>query len=97
MGVHLDTSLSFNVHCEQVTASVKKQSKIPKVLVGSTWGQQRKILLITYKAIARSIVNYAELVWSTNASKTSLEKIQVAPNEALGISSTTYTVRPRLC
>ena len=56
------------------------------VLSGSTWGQQNETLLMTYKAIERSIVNYAAPVWSTNASKTSLDKIQIAQNEALRIA-----------
>ena len=40
-----------------------------------------------YQAIGRSIVNYAAPVWSTNISKTSLDKIRVAQNEALRIAS----------
>ena len=40
---------------------------------------------MTYKALGRSIANYAAPVWSTNASDTSLEKIQRTPNEALRI------------
>ena len=42
---------------------------------------------MTYKAVGRSITDYAAPVWSTNASNTSMEKIQVAQNEALRIST----------
>ena len=42
---------------------------------------------MTYKAVGRSIADYAAPVWSTNASNTSMEKIQVAQNEALRIST----------
>ena len=56
LGAHLDTSLWFNIHCEQVTDRVKKQNIILKALAGSTWGQQKETLL---KAIGRLIVNYA--------------------------------------
>ena len=42
---------------------------------------------MAYKAVGRSITNYTAPVWSTNASNTSMQKIQVAQNEALRIST----------
>ena len=40
---------------------------------------------MTYKALGRSITNYAAPVWSTNASKYNMGKIQRTQNEALMI------------
>ena len=40
---------------------------------------------MTYKALGRSIANYAAPVWSPNARKSNIGKIQRAQNEALGI------------
>ena len=40
---------------------------------------------MTYKALGRSIANYAAPVWSINASETNISKIQRAQNEALRI------------
>ena len=54
-------------------------------MAGTNWGQQKETLLLTYKALGRSIANYAAPVWSTNASDTSLGKIQRTQNEALRI------------
>ena len=48
-------------------------------------GQKKETLLITYKALGRSIANYAAPVWSTNASQSNIGKIQRAQNEALRI------------
>ena len=48
-------------------------------------GQQKKTLLMTYKAFGRSIANYAAPVWNINASETNIGKIQRAQNEALRI------------
>ena len=42
---------------------------------------------MTYKAIGRSVANYGAPVWSTNASATSIGKIQIAQNEALRIAT----------
>ena len=43
------------------------------------------MLLLTYKALGRSITNYAAPIWSTNTSDTSLGKIHRAQNKALRI------------
>ena len=67
------------------------------------WGQQKETLLMIYKALGRSIANYAAPVWSINARETNIGQIQRVLNEALGSSQdhircqvfTTYTVRPR--
>ena len=42
---------------------------------------------MTYKAIGWSVTNYGAPVWSTNASATSIGKIQIAQNEALRIAT----------
>ena len=43
------------------------------------------VTMMTYKALGRSIANYAAPVWSINASETNIGKIQRAQNEALRI------------
>ena len=32
-------------------------------MAGTSWGQQKETLLMTYKAVGRSIINYAAPVW----------------------------------
>ena len=78
---HLDTFFSFNAHCVQVANRVSKRNNDLKVLAGTNWGQQRETLMLIYKALGRFIANYAAPVWITNASDTSLEKIQRTQNE----------------
>ena len=86
LGVLLDTSFAFHHHFEYVANRVSKRNNILKALAGTSWGQQKETLLMTYKAVGRSIADYAAPVWS-NASNTRMEKIQVAQNEALRIST----------
>ena len=85
LGVYLDTFFSFNKYCVQVTNSVSKRNNVLKALIGTNWGQQKQTLLMTYKALGRSIENYAAPVRSINASKSNIYKIQRAQNEALRI------------
>ena len=87
LGVHLDTSPTFNVDCTQAATRVSNRNNILKALAGTTWGQQKETTLMTYKAIGKSVANYGAPVWSTNASVTSIGKIQIAQNEALRIAT----------
>ena len=85
LGVYLDTLFSFDNHYKQVANRVSIRNNVLKALAGTNWGQQNETLLMTYKALERSIANYAAPVWSTNASESNIGKIQRAQNEALRI------------
>ena len=52
--------------------------------------QQQQTLLLTYKALGRSIANYAAPICSTNASENNMEKIQHAQNEVLRIVTSSH-------
>ena len=68
---------------------VSKRNNVLKALAGTNWGQQKETLLLTFE---RLIANYAAPVWSTNASDTSLGKIQRTQNEALRIITGSHTM-----
>ena len=68
LGVILDPSISFHKHCNYVSDRIDKRNNMLKALAGSSWGQDKETLLMTYNALGKSIANYAALVWSTNAS-----------------------------
>ena len=63
-GVYLGTSLSFNKHSQYVAERVSGRNTILKALASTPWGQQKETLLMTYKAIGSTIINYAAPVWS---------------------------------
>ena len=87
LGVYIDTSLSFNKHSGYVAERVSSRNNILKPLAGTSWGQQKETLLMTYKAVGRSNINYAALVWSTNLRDTNYRNIQYTQNEALRIAT----------
>ena len=47
-----------------------------KTLAGSSWGQEKGTLLLTYNSLVKSIASYAAPVWR-------FKKIQTAQNAAL--------------
>ena len=83
LGVIMDPSISFHKHCNYVSDRIDKRNNMLKALAGSSWGQDKETLLMTYNALGKSIANYAAPVWSTNASDSSFKKIQTAQNAAL--------------
>ena len=68
LGVIMDPSLSFRKHCNIVTYRIDKRNNMLKALAGSSCGQDKETLLLTYNALGKSIASYAAPVWSTNAS-----------------------------
>ena len=83
LGVIMDPPISFHKHCNYVSDRIDKRNNMLKALAGSSWGQKRETLLLTYKALGKSIASYAAPVWSNNASDSSFKKIQTAQNTAL--------------
>ena len=68
LGVIMDPSISFHKHCNYVSDRIVKINNMLKALAGSSWGQGKETLLLTYNALGKSIASYAAPVWSTNAS-----------------------------
>ena len=60
-----------------------RQNTMLKALAGSSWGQEKETLLLTYNALGKSIASYIAPVSSTNASDSRFKKIQTAQNVAL--------------
>ena len=79
-------SLTFNNHSHYVAEKVSRRNNIINALTGTSGGQQKGTRLMTYKAVGRSIINYAAPVWSTNIHDANYRKIQYTQNAALGIT-----------
>ena len=90
IGIHLGTSLSFNKCISHVAESLSIGNNILEALAGTSWGQQKETLLMTYKAVGRSVINYTAPVWSTTLRDTTYRNIQYTQNEALRISTECY-------
>ena len=76
----MDPSISFHKYCNYVSDRIDKRNNMLKALAGSSCGQDKETLLLTYNALGKSIANYAAPVWGTNASYSSFKKIQTVQN-----------------
>ena len=87
LGVIMDPSLFFHNHCNYVSDRIDKRNSMLKALAGSSLGQEKETLLLTYNALWKSIASYAAPVWSTNASGSRFKKIQTSQNAALRMAT----------
>ena len=58
-----------------------------KALAGTTWGQDKETLLLTYNSIIKPILSYASPIWFPAASRSNLDKLQIIQNKALRIAT----------
>ena len=82
LGVYLDPLLTFGHHTKHMKDRVGKRNNILKALTGTSWGKDKETIVITYKAIERSIINYCAPIWSPTLSPTNWEELQQAQNPA---------------
>lgn len=83
--------MNFSKHSKVIVAKLQKRNNVLKALADSAWGKSKETILTTFKAIGKSIINYAAPIWTPQASKTSLDKIQVCQNAALRV---VYRISP---
>ena len=79
----MDPSISFHNHCNYMSDRIDKRNNMLKALAGSSWGQDKETLLLTYNVLGKYIASYAAPVWSTNASDSIFNKIYTSKNVAL--------------
>jgi hypothetical protein len=73
----------FCDHILAIAAKATQRINILKAVCGSTLGQDKETLLITYKALVDSVFSYAAAVWFPNCKPSNLEKLQFIQNMAM--------------
>ena len=86
LGVTLDTHFTFSPHIKSITDKARSRLNIMRALAGSSWGQQKETLVLTYKCLIKSLYLYAAPIWFPNAANSAIDKLQVVQNAALRIS-----------
>ena len=82
-----DPLFTFNKHVRLTVKKAKDKINLLKALAGSTWGQDQETLLITYKSLCRSVLEYSFPVWTPVISKTSWANLQRIQNQALQVTT----------
>ena len=87
LGVTFDNMNNFGKHAANTKQKMSQRTNVLKCLAGTTWGKSKEIIVNTYKAIGRSVVNYAAPVWTPSLSDTNWKELNVAQNAALRVAT----------
>ena len=87
LGVYFDTMHTFSKHAKETAGKAKKTINILKALAGTAWGQEKEVINSTYKAITRSVLEYAVPIWGPAISDTNWERLQAIQNQGLRVAS----------
>ena len=83
LGVTLDPSLTFTPHTKEIKSKCTKRLNVLKALAGTSWGQQKETLTITYNSLIKPIITYAAPIWFPSTCKSNIESLQVIQNKCL--------------
>jgi ribonuclease HI len=92
LGVIFDTHLIFAQHINYIVQKCDKRINLLKCVTGTSWGTGKESLLLLYRSLIRSLMDYACFIY-LNISKTQLLKLERIQYKALrvicGVPSTT--------
>ena len=82
LGMIFDKSLTWNEHIKHVRERCQKRVNILKSLTGSNWGTDKETMVILYKTLVRSIIDYGCEIYHT-AKESVLGKLDVVQSQCL--------------
>ena len=85
LGVFFDPSVNFAEHCKRTSATAAFNTSILMTLSGTSSGQSKETLRVTFKALVRPILDHVSPAWSHFASITTLNKPQTVTDIALSV------------
>lgn len=60
----------------------------------SSWGHNKKTLIITYKTFVKSVFNFGAPIWFPNAKPSNIEKLQIIQNTAMRLITGCHKASP---
>ena len=82
LGLHFDSRLNWRIHINNLIDSCSKKVNVLKFLSGKSWGADRTSLLMVYKSLVRSKLDYGSQVYGS-ASDSVLRRLDVLQNVCL--------------
>ncbi|XP_045480951.1 uncharacterized protein LOC123685337 [Harmonia axyridis] len=93
LGMIFDTKLTWREHIKQLKTDCIKRLNIMKVLANNHWGADEKTLLIIYRTLIRSKLDYGCILYAT-ACNSLLNSLNTIQNTALRLASGAYITSP---
>ena len=82
LGLHFDSRLNWKTHINELLIRCRKKINVLKYLRGTSWGADRKSLLMVYKSLIRSHLDYGSPVYGSGSEPT-LRRLDVLQNECV--------------
>lgn len=82
LGVIFDSKLRWSFHIDYIRQKCIKRINLMKCISGTKWGASKQILVILYKGLIRSILDYGSMVYDS-ANTNLLSKLDVIQNRCL--------------
>jgi len=78
LGVIFDSHMSWKPHIDYVADRCNKRLNLMRVMAGTPWGASKSVLLTVYKALIRSVMDYACIAYDSASLsvKSKLDSIQ---------------------
>ena len=83
LGVTFDPLFTFSPHTRATARGASERLKVIKALAGTSWGQDTETLLLSFKVLVKTKLDYAAPVWSPNAKPSSINRLQAIQNAGL--------------
>ena len=80
LGVTLDPALNLHTHAEALATRCYKTINVLRHIKGRKWGASSKLIIRTYKALIRPVIDYSAMttILMADTNRLKLEKIQRA-------------------
>ena len=93
LGITLDSRLTYRLHTTQVKAKGQKRLNILRALSATQWGGDRKTLLLLYKSLVRSVLEYNSCIF-THIAPSNQIRLETVQNTALRIVTGAFRTTP---
>ena len=93
LGVILDKKLSWNEHIQYVVDRCKTRINLLRALTGTNWGANKKTLLMLYRVLVRSVIDYGSIAYDS-ASEAIKKKLDLIQSKALRICCGAMCITP---
>ena len=95
LGVIMDGLMTFSAHVQHVKGKVSQRNNVLKALAGTTWGKSKETITTTFKAIGRSVLNYAAPIWTPTTSQSRWNELETTQNQALRTATGCHLISSR--
>lgn len=93
LGMIFDRKLNWNAHLNHLRTSCQSGINLLRILSNQNWGSDRQTLLLLYRALVRSKIDYGSIIYAS-ASKSVLKIVNTVHNTAIRLALGAYRTTP---